>query len=54
MFNPFIKPLTIPTTVSYPPIYFPAPSDTPKITGELFSCAVNNIAFVHSKLFILN
>ena len=54
MFKPLIKPLTIPTIASYPPIYLPAPSETPKITGELFSCAVNRIAFVHSKLLMLN
>ena len=54
MFNSSNIPLTIPTIVLYPPIYLPAPSETPNITGELFSCAVNNIALVHSKLFILN
>ena len=54
MFNSSNIPFTIPTTVLYPVMYLPAPSDTPKITGDLHSSAVNRIAFVHSRLLILN
>jgi hypothetical protein len=45
---------TIAATVPMPPIYFPAPSDTPRITGLFCSCAVSSVAFVHSRLLILN
>ena len=34
MFNSSNIPFTIPTTVLYPAMYLPAPSDTPRITGE--------------------
>ena len=54
MFNSSNIPFTIPTTVLYPVMYLPAPSDTPKITGDLHSSAVNRIAFVHSRLLMLN
>lgn len=37
-----------------PPIYFAAPSDTPKITGDFSSSAANRIACVNSKLLMLN
>ena len=54
MFNSSNIPLTIPTTVLYPVIYFPAPSETPRITGDLVSSAANKMDFVHSKLLMLN
>ena len=37
-----------------PVIDFPAPSDTPRITGLFNSCAVKRTDFVHSKLLMLN
>ena len=54
VFKSLINPLTIPTTVVKPPMYLAAPSETPKITGEFCSCAVNKIVFVHSRLLMLN
>ena len=40
-------------TVLYPVMYFPAPSDSPKITGDLVSSAASKIDFVHSRLLML-
>ena len=45
---------TIAATVLNPVMYLPAPSDTPKITGDLHSSAVRRILFVHSRLLMLN
>ena len=54
MFKSLSSPSTILETTLNPPIYFIAPSDTPKITAEFFSWQVSRIAFVHSRLLILN
>ena len=48
------NPLTKPTTVFHPPMYFEAPLVTPKITGAFSSCASSRIAEVHSTLLMLN
>ena len=45
---------TIAETTVGPPMYLPAPSDTPKIIGELASCAAVKTACVHYKLLMLN
>jgi len=51
--TPVIVP-PVPTAVSNPVIYLAAPSLTPKITGDCAFSDANKIAFVHSKLLILN
>ena len=45
---------TIAATVLKPVMYLPAPPETPKITGDWSFSAVFRIAFVHSKLLMLN
>ena len=37
-----------------PVIYLPAPSETPRMTGEFISCAVSRMLLVHSRLLMLN
>ena len=41
-------------TVLKPVIYLPAPSETPRMTGEFISCAVSRMLLVHSRLLMLN
>ena len=48
------KALVIAATTKCPPMYFAAPSETPKITGDFSSCAACNTACVHSRLLMLN
>ena len=46
--------LTMAATVLKPVIYLPAPSETPRMTGEFISCAVSRMLLVHSRLLMLN
>ena len=54
MFIVSIKASTIADTTLTPPMYFPAPSETPKITGDFSASAASNTDCVHSRLLMLN